>query len=39
VVSVRLFGKAYGAFRAGGHLTPERAVGKGTFEDYLRAGS
>ncbi|MFE1840782.1 SDR family oxidoreductase [Streptomyces sviceus] len=37
VVGVRLFGKAYRAFRAGGHLAPERAVGKGTFEDYLRA--
>ncbi|MEU6379754.1 SDR family oxidoreductase [Streptomyces sp. NPDC046909] len=38
VVKVRLFGKAYRAFRAGGHLVPERAVGKGTFEEYLRAG-
>ncbi|MEU9173622.1 NAD(P)H-binding protein [Streptomyces sp. NPDC048420] len=38
VVSVRLFGKAYRAFRAGGHLAPEQAVGKGTFEEYLRVG-
>ncbi|WP_330456663.1 NAD(P)H-binding protein [Streptomyces sp. NBC_00820] len=35
VVNVPLFGKTYRAFRAGGHLTPERAVGKGTFEEYL----
>ncbi|MFK4101756.1 SDR family oxidoreductase [Streptomyces sp. NPDC019531] len=38
VVGVRLFGKAYREFRAGGHLAPEQAVGKGTFEGYLRAG-
>ncbi|MCX4702337.1 SDR family oxidoreductase [Streptomyces sp. NBC_01373] len=37
VVNVPLAGKAYRGFRAGGHLTPERAVGKGTFEDYLAA--
>lgn len=37
VVNVRLWGKAYRAFRAGGHLAPERAVGKGTFEEYLAA--
>ncbi|MFJ6987847.1 MULTISPECIES: SDR family oxidoreductase [unclassified Streptomyces] len=35
VLNVPLFGKAYHAFRAGGHLAPERAVGKGTFEEYL----
>ncbi|WP_046731950.1 SDR family oxidoreductase [Streptomyces humi] len=35
VVGVPLFGGAYRAFRDGGHLTPERAVGKGTFEDFL----
>ncbi|WP_217239578.1 SDR family oxidoreductase [Streptomyces sp. AC555_RSS877] len=35
VVNVPLAGKAYREFRAGGHLTPERAVGEGTFEDYL----
>ncbi|PAZ17275.1 nucleoside-diphosphate sugar epimerase [Streptomyces sp. SA15] len=35
VVNVPLLGKAYRAFRAGGHLTPEHAVGKGTFEEYL----
>ncbi|POX55987.1 nucleoside-diphosphate sugar epimerase [Streptomyces sp. Ru71] len=32
---VRLWGAAYRAFRSGGHLAPERAVGKGGFEDYL----
>ncbi|MFI7502328.1 SDR family oxidoreductase [Streptomyces sp. NPDC049687] len=35
VVNVPLWGAAYRAFRAGGHLAPERAVGKGTFADYL----
>lgn len=35
IVNVPLFGKAYRAFRAGGHLTPEQAAGKGTFEEYL----
>ena len=35
VVSVPLWGKAYRGFRSGGHLTPEHAVGKGTFEEYL----
>ncbi|MFF4906714.1 SDR family oxidoreductase [Streptomyces sp. NPDC001260] len=35
VLSVPLFGKAYRAFREGGHLTSEHAVGKGTFEEYL----
>ncbi|NUP22044.1 MAG: NAD(P)H-binding protein [Streptomyces sp.] len=35
VVSVPLWGKAYGGFRSGGHLTPGCAVGKGTFEEYL----
>jgi uncharacterized protein YbjT (DUF2867 family) len=38
VVSVPLWGKAYRAFRDGGHLAPQQAVGKGTFEEYLRAG-
>ncbi|WP_460063410.1 SDR family oxidoreductase [Streptomyces sp. YKOK-I1] len=37
VVNLPLFGAAYRAFRAGGHLAPERAVGKGTFEDFLTA--
>ncbi|WP_416977749.1 SDR family oxidoreductase [Streptomyces sp. T028] len=37
VVNVPLFGAAYRGFRAGGHLAPERAVGKGTFEAYLAA--
>ncbi|MFJ5778005.1 SDR family oxidoreductase [Streptomyces sp. NPDC093094] len=35
LVRVPLWGAAYRAFRAGGHLTPERAVGRGTFEAYL----
>ncbi|WDF36653.1 SDR family oxidoreductase [Streptomyces sp. T12] len=35
VVNVPLWGKAYRGFRSGGHLTPARAVGKGTFEEYL----
>ncbi|MDH2392769.1 SDR family oxidoreductase [Streptomyces sp. HNM0663] len=37
VLSVPLAGKAYAAFRAGGHLTPERAVGTVRFEDFLAA--
>ncbi|MFD5449161.1 SDR family oxidoreductase [Streptomyces sp. NPDC127100] len=37
VVNVPLAGRAYRAFRSGGHLTPERALGKGTFEEYLTA--
>ncbi|MGW2722456.1 SDR family oxidoreductase [Streptomyces sp. NPDC001492] len=35
VVNVPLWGRAYRAFRSGGHLAPEHAVGKGTFEEYL----
>jgi uncharacterized protein YbjT (DUF2867 family) len=35
LVGVRLAGKAYRGMRAGCHLTPEHAVGKGTFEEYL----
>ncbi|WP_416483952.1 SDR family oxidoreductase [Streptomyces sp. CL12] len=35
IAGLPLFGPAYRAFRSGGHLTPERAVGKGTFEEYL----
>ncbi|QTD97298.1 SDR family oxidoreductase [Streptomyces cyanogenus] len=35
VVRVPLAGKTYRAFRAGGHLAPELAVGKVTFEEYL----
>lgn len=37
VVGLRLPGRTFRAFRAGGHLTPERAVGKGTFEEHLAA--
>ncbi|MGV9845644.1 SDR family oxidoreductase [Streptomyces fungicidicus] len=36
VVKVPLRGAAYDAFRDGGHLAPERAVGKATFDEYLR---
>ncbi|MGW2048006.1 SDR family oxidoreductase [Streptomyces sp. NPDC001858] len=35
VANVPLWGAVYRAFREGGHLAPDRAVGKGTFEDYL----
>ncbi|MFE0105980.1 SDR family oxidoreductase [Streptomyces sp. NPDC059009] len=35
LVPLRLAGAAYRGFRAGGHLTPERAVGQGTFEEFL----
>ncbi len=35
VVNLPLAGKTYRAFRAGGHLAPEHAVGRGTFEEYL----
>ncbi|WP_175409464.1 SDR family oxidoreductase [Streptomyces sp. TRM64462] len=35
LLPVPLPGATYRAFRAGGHLAPERAVGRGTFEEYL----
>ncbi|GAA2812204.1 SDR family oxidoreductase [Kitasatospora aburaviensis] len=35
LLNVPLAGSAYRAFRAGGHLTPERAVGTVTFERFL----
>ncbi|MDV9171169.1 NAD(P)H-binding protein [Streptomyces sp. W16] len=35
VMGLRLPGRTFRAFRAGGHLAPERAVEKGTFEEYL----
>ncbi|MGW7194645.1 SDR family oxidoreductase [Streptomyces chryseus] len=38
LLNVRLAGKAYRGFRAGGHLTPQRALGEVTFEQFL-AGS
>ncbi|MFE6178010.1 SDR family oxidoreductase [Streptomyces sp. NPDC056464] len=38
VLRVPLWGKAYKAFRSGGHLAPEHAVGKGTFEEFLGRG-
>ncbi|MFJ3924447.1 SDR family oxidoreductase [Streptomyces sp. NPDC090022] len=34
VVEIPLAGRTYAAFRRGGHLTPHRAVGKGTFRDF-----
>ncbi|MBT3152065.1 NAD(P)H-binding protein [Streptomyces sp. CHD11] len=36
VVKVPLRGAAYRAFRAGGHLAPDRAVGTVTFDEFLR---
>ncbi|EPD61215.1 MULTISPECIES: SDR family oxidoreductase [Streptomyces] len=36
IVNVPLFGRTYRAFRQGGHLAPEQATGKGTFEEYLQ---
>ncbi|WP_405678926.1 SDR family oxidoreductase [Streptomyces sp. NBC_01511] len=35
LLAMPLFGKAYAGYRRGDHLTPERAVGKETFEDFL----
>ncbi|MEU6231595.1 NAD(P)H-binding protein [Kitasatospora sp. NPDC047058] len=35
LLNVRLAGGTYRALRAGGHLTPERAVGRVTFEQFL----
>ncbi|MBC9727058.1 SDR family oxidoreductase [Streptomyces sp. TRM68367] len=35
LVRVPLWGTAYRGFRGGGHLAPEQAVGKGTFEEYM----
>ncbi|MET7307137.1 SDR family oxidoreductase [Streptomyces sp. NPDC005571] len=35
LVPVPLAGKAYAGYRRGGHLTPRRAVGKATFEEFL----
>lgn len=39
LLPVPLAGPIYRAARAGGHLTPERAVGTGTFKEYLAARS
>ncbi|ATL26247.1 SDR family oxidoreductase [Streptomyces formicae] len=39
LLPVRLPGKTFRAARSGGHLTPERAVDRGTFEEFLRARS
>lgn len=35
LLHVPLWGATYRGFRSGGHLAPEQAVGKGTFEEYL----
>ncbi|MBC9718485.1 NAD(P)H-binding protein [Streptomyces sp. TRM66268-LWL] len=35
IVEVPLAGKTYQGFVLGGHLAPERAVGKGTFDEFL----
>jgi uncharacterized protein YbjT (DUF2867 family) len=35
IVPVRLAGKAYRGYVAGGNLTPEHAVGRGTFQEFL----
>ncbi|WP_128981110.1 SDR family oxidoreductase [Streptomyces roseicoloratus] len=37
VLPVRLPGSTAARFRAGGHLTPDRAVGRTSFEDFLAA--
>ena len=37
MVPLRLPGKAYRAVRDGANLAPERAVGRGTWEDFLEA--
>lgn len=37
IAPIRLPGKTFKAFRNGGHLNPERAVGRITFADYLAA--
>lgn len=37
IAPIRLPGPTFGAFRRGGHLNPERAVGRVTFADYLSA--
>jgi uncharacterized protein YbjT (DUF2867 family) len=35
VLPVRLPGPVFGGYRQGGHLAPERAVGRITFEEFL----
>ncbi|MEU5403817.1 NAD(P)H-binding protein [Streptomyces sp. NPDC005963] len=39
VLPVRLAGRAYAGFRAGGHLAPEQSVGKVTFAEFLQRGA
>lgn len=36
MLPITLAGKTFRAYRDGGHLTPEHAAGKVTFEEYLR---
>ncbi|PTM94536.1 SDR family oxidoreductase [Streptomyces sp. VMFN-G11Ma] len=36
ILNVPLWGRTCRAVRQGGHLAPEQATGKGTFEEYLR---
>lgn len=35
VLPIRLPGRTAAAYRAGGHLAPDHAVGRGTYDDYL----
>ncbi|HSV64403.1 MAG TPA: NAD(P)H-binding protein [Mycobacteriales bacterium] len=37
VLPVRLPGATFAAYRAGGHLTPDHAAGRTTFEEFLEA--
>ncbi|EYT78598.1 MULTISPECIES: SDR family oxidoreductase [unclassified Streptomyces] len=37
VLNVPLAGRVYRGYREGGHLAPDRAVGRRTFEEYLTA--
>ncbi|MFD0372557.1 SDR family oxidoreductase [Streptomyces sp. NPDC059071] len=39
LLPVRLPGRTFARFREGGHLAPERAVGRTSFEDFLTARS
>jgi hypothetical protein len=37
VAPIRFPGKAFADFRLGGHLAPDRAVGRQTWEEFLAA--
>ena len=39
IVPVRLPGRIFAGYRSGAHTVPDRAVGRITFEEYLRSGS